>query len=80
MKQEKYLQVYDATGKPGGQPQHLKELGMPEDSVSQNWEGLCWHKDDQGVGHVLLVNDTDKTSKMLICRVRPPEGCHRYPP
>ena len=76
-KKKKYLRVYDVTGNPIGEPVHLKELGMPKKIVKENWEGLCWHIDDKGKDHLLLVNDTEKSSDIKVCRVRPPSNIRR---
>jgi hypothetical protein len=80
MRKQKYLQLYDVLGNPIGKPESLADLGMPDDYVEHNWEGLCWHTDDSGNDHLLLVNDTDKKSKMFVCRVRPPAECARHQP
>jgi hypothetical protein len=76
---EKYLQVYNLSGKPISPPVRLDASGMPEERLDQNWEGLCWHTDENG-DHLLLVNDTNKRSKMLVCRVSAPNECRRQPP
>lgn len=64
---EKYVHEYDLEGNPVGVPQKLDDLGMPTDLIGENWEGMCWHKNQ-----LLLVNDTNKKKDMYIVRLDAP--------
>ncbi len=73
-RKEKFLQAYDVQGNPLGSAVHLIDLGIPESLITLNWEGLCWFTDSNGNNHLLLVNDTDKESKMHLCKIKAPEN------
>ncbi|MFT7644040.1 MAG: hypothetical protein ACI9G1_005806 [Pirellulaceae bacterium] len=77
---KKYLQLYDPSGTPLGEPAHLEDLGLPSegDYIEHNWEGLCWHTDENGNDSLLMVNDAQKKSKKFIARIRPPQCCLRH--
>jgi len=64
---KKWLARFDETGKPVGTAIPLDQLGMSQDLVSKNWEGMCWNADEKSL---ILVNDA-KDGTILFAAARP---------